>query len=97
MVAEPVTTLAPALPRPHVLRQRWCDVAFLHWAVRPDAVARFFPPGVRPLRFRTDGDTSPPRSGRPSSRPLRGADPPPVDSSAGSDAGRRRPSVGSPE
>ncbi|GAA1258843.1 YqjF family protein [Pseudonocardia aurantiaca] len=48
IVPEPVTTLAPALPRPHVLRQRWCDVAFLHWAVRPDAVARFFPPGVRP-------------------------------------------------
>ena len=44
MVAEPVTTLAPALPRPHVLRQRWCDVAFLHWAVRPNAVAWFFPP-----------------------------------------------------
>jgi hypothetical protein len=48
MLPEPVTTVAPALPRPHVLRQRWCDVAFLHWAVRPDAVARFFPPGVRP-------------------------------------------------
>ena len=48
MVPEPVTTLAPALPRPHLLRQRWCDVAFLHWAVRPEAVARFFPPGVRP-------------------------------------------------
>ncbi len=30
------------------MRQRWADVAFLHWAVEPAAVARFFPPGVRP-------------------------------------------------
>lgn len=47
MVPEPVTTVAPALPRPHLLRQHWRDVAFLHWAVRPGAVERFFPPGVR--------------------------------------------------
>jgi uncharacterized protein YqjF (DUF2071 family) len=45
---EPVSVVAPALPRPHLLRQRWSDVTLLHWAVRPDAVARFFPPGVRP-------------------------------------------------
>jgi uncharacterized protein len=48
MLPEPVTAFAPALPRPHLLRQRWRDVAFLHWAVRPDTVARFFPPGVGP-------------------------------------------------
>jgi uncharacterized protein len=45
---EPVTLTAPALARPHLLRQQWRDVAFLHWAVRPEAVARFLPPGVRP-------------------------------------------------
>ncbi|WP_433282437.1 YqjF family protein [Pseudonocardia xinjiangensis] len=45
---EPVSVVAPALPHPHLLRQRWRDVAFLHWAVRPAAVARFFPPGVEP-------------------------------------------------
>jgi hypothetical protein len=48
VIAEPVSVLAPALPRPHLLRQRWCDVAFLHWAVAPETVARFFPPGTRP-------------------------------------------------
>jgi uncharacterized protein YqjF (DUF2071 family) len=48
VLPEPVTTRAPALARPHLLRQRWRDVTFLHWAVRPDAVSRFFPPGVRP-------------------------------------------------
>jgi Uncharacterized conserved protein (COG2071) len=45
---EPVSVLAQALPRPHLLRQRWRDVAFLHWAVRPDAVAGFFAPDVEP-------------------------------------------------
>lgn len=45
---EPVSAQAPPLPRPHLLRQRWCDVAFLHWAVHPDAVAHLFPPGVAP-------------------------------------------------
>ena len=39
---------APALDRPRLLRQRWCDVAFLHWAVDPAAVAGLLPPGVRP-------------------------------------------------
>jgi uncharacterized protein YqjF (DUF2071 family) len=45
---EPVSPTAPPLARPHLLRQQWRDVTFLHWAVRPDAVARFLPPGVRP-------------------------------------------------
>jgi uncharacterized protein len=45
---EPVSVRAPALSRLRLMTQRWCDVAFLHWAVDPDAVARFFPPGVRP-------------------------------------------------
>jgi uncharacterized protein YqjF (DUF2071 family) len=45
---EPLTATAPALARPHLMRQRWSDVGFLHWAVDPAAVAPLFPPGVRP-------------------------------------------------
>lgn len=45
---EPVSVLAPALARPRLMSQYWSDVAFLHWAVDPAAVARFFPPSVRP-------------------------------------------------
>ncbi|WP_329000545.1 DUF2071 domain-containing protein [Kribbella sp. NBC_00709] len=43
--------VAPALPRPRILRQRWLDLTFLHWALEPAAVARFFPPGTRPDTF----------------------------------------------
>ncbi|MGW7683075.1 YqjF family protein [Kribbella sp. NPDC054772] len=39
---------APALRRPRILRQQWLDLTFLHWAVDPSEVARFFPPGTRP-------------------------------------------------
>jgi uncharacterized protein YqjF (DUF2071 family) len=42
---------APELPRPRILRQQWLDLTFLHWAVDPSAVARFFPPGTRPDTF----------------------------------------------
>lgn len=45
---EAVDPVAPTLARPHLMRQRWRDVAFLHWAVEPDVVAPFMPPGVRP-------------------------------------------------
>jgi uncharacterized protein YqjF (DUF2071 family) len=48
VTAEPVSVVAPPLRRPLLLRQRWCDLAFLHWAVDPAAVAGFFPPGARP-------------------------------------------------
>jgi len=48
VTAEPISVVAPPLPRPHLLRQRWCDVAFLHWAVEPGTVAGLMPPGVRP-------------------------------------------------
>ncbi len=48
MRSEPVSAQPPPLPRPYLLRQRWHDVAFLHWAVAPDAVAHLFPPGVAP-------------------------------------------------
>ncbi len=52
---EPVSVIAPALPRPHLMRQHWRDVGFLHWAVSPGSVAHLFPPGVRPDVL--DGDT----------------------------------------
>jgi uncharacterized protein YqjF (DUF2071 family) len=39
---------APPLRRPWLLRQSWCDLAFLHWAVAPTTVAGLLPPGVRP-------------------------------------------------
>jgi uncharacterized protein YqjF (DUF2071 family) len=45
---EPVDPTAPALRRPRIMRQDWRDLTFLHWAVEPDRVARFMPPGVRP-------------------------------------------------
>ncbi|MEW2382679.1 DUF2071 domain-containing protein [Micromonospora sp. NPDC047707] len=36
-----------AFPRA-ILRQRWEDLTFLHWAVAPDLVAPLLPPGTRP-------------------------------------------------
>ncbi|GAB2649920.1 YqjF family protein [Kribbella swartbergensis] len=39
---------APALRGPRILRQEWRELTFLHWAVEPEDVAHFFPPGVRP-------------------------------------------------
>lgn len=48
VVPEPVSALPPPLPGPAVLRQRWCDVTFLHWAVPPAAVAPRLPAGVVP-------------------------------------------------
>ncbi|MDQ4118668.1 MAG: DUF2071 domain-containing protein [Actinomycetota bacterium] len=45
---EPVRPVAPAVPRPHLSRQSWRDVTFLHWAVPPERVADLLPPGVRP-------------------------------------------------
>jgi uncharacterized protein len=44
---EPVSGHAPPLAAPRIMRQRWEDLTFLHWAVRPGTVARFMPPGVR--------------------------------------------------
>ncbi|GAA5116249.1 YqjF family protein [Pseudonocardia adelaidensis] len=38
----------PPMPRPHLLTQHWLDVAFLHWAVDPDAVRHLLPAGVAP-------------------------------------------------
>jgi uncharacterized protein YqjF (DUF2071 family) len=45
---EPVDTTAPPLRRPRIMRQDWRDLTFVHWAVDPDRVAPFMPPGVRP-------------------------------------------------
>jgi uncharacterized protein YqjF (DUF2071 family) len=45
---EPVDPSAPPLRRPRIMRQDWRDLTFVHWAVNPDEVARFMPPGVRP-------------------------------------------------
>ncbi len=45
---EPVDPVAPELTAPVIMRQRWRDLTFLHWAVEPDRVAHLMPPGVRP-------------------------------------------------
>jgi uncharacterized protein YqjF (DUF2071 family) len=45
---EPVEVDPPPLLRPHLLRQQWREVAFLHWAVPPDAVQHLLPAGVVP-------------------------------------------------
>jgi uncharacterized protein len=45
---EPVSAQPPSLPRPHLLRQVWCDVAFLHWAIAPEDVRHLLPSGVMP-------------------------------------------------
>ncbi|MDD7937333.1 DUF2071 domain-containing protein [Actinomycetospora lutea] len=47
-VTEPVTREAPGYAGATMMTQRWCDVAFLHWAVDPAVVAPLLPPGVRP-------------------------------------------------
>ena len=46
--AEPVTTTTPRPLRARVLRQRWADLAMLHWEVPVAAVQPFLPAGVRP-------------------------------------------------
>jgi uncharacterized protein YqjF (DUF2071 family) len=50
-MAEPVQVEAPALPRPRILRQNWRDLTFLHWAVEPASLQRFYPPGTEPDTF----------------------------------------------
>ena len=46
----------PPLPRPVIADQRWCDLTFVHWPVRPESVAHMYPPGTRPDVF-ADGMT----------------------------------------
>jgi uncharacterized protein YqjF (DUF2071 family) len=50
----PVT--APPLPGPVAFDQRWSELTFLHWPVRPESVAHLYPPGTRPDVF-ADGMT----------------------------------------
>ncbi len=48
---EPVTTTTPRPLRAGLLRQRWVDLAMLHWEVPVEAVVPFLPAGVRPDTF----------------------------------------------
>jgi uncharacterized protein YqjF (DUF2071 family) len=55
-MAEPVqvedlSEVGPPLARPRILRQTWRDLAFLHWAVEPASLQRFYPPGTEPDTF----------------------------------------------
>ncbi|MDO5734944.1 MAG: DUF2071 domain-containing protein [Propionibacteriaceae bacterium] len=45
---EPVSTEAPGLTGPIMMNQNWRDLTFLHWAVTPERVQHWMPPGVRP-------------------------------------------------
>lgn len=40
--------VAPTLRGPALSAQRWADLTFLHWPIRPELVAPFFPAGSRP-------------------------------------------------
>ena len=46
--AEPVSPEAPPLRGPVLMHQDWSDLTYVHWAVPPDRLVRFMPPGVRP-------------------------------------------------
>jgi uncharacterized protein YqjF (DUF2071 family) len=46
--AEPVTTTTPRPLRARIMRQRWVDLAMLHWEVPVAAAEALMPPGVRP-------------------------------------------------
>lgn len=45
---EAVTPLAPRAVGRTVFTQTWADLTFLHWALEPERVAAYLPPGVRP-------------------------------------------------
>lgn len=47
--------MSPPLPGPTLLRQRWLDVAFLHWQVDAERAAARLPAGLRPHQL--DGTT----------------------------------------
>lgn len=48
MQPEPISHVAPTLPGPRILSQRWTEVTFLHWRVDPAHVAAYLPAGTRP-------------------------------------------------
>lgn len=54
LAGYPVTP--PPLPRPVTFDQRWRDLTFIHWPVRPESVAGWYPRGTRPDVF-ADGMT----------------------------------------
>lgn len=47
-MTEPVTPTAPRPIRRTLLSQSWLDLAFLHWAVPPEAVTPLLPAGAEP-------------------------------------------------
>jgi uncharacterized protein len=48
--------IPPSLPGPVTFDQRWRDLTFIHWPVRPDSVEGMYPAGTRPDIF-VDGMT----------------------------------------
>lgn len=48
VAVEPVSPAPPPLRGPVLMGQRWVDLAFLHWAVPPERVQGWMPPGARP-------------------------------------------------
>jgi uncharacterized protein YqjF (DUF2071 family) len=58
MTAEPVgyPVTPPPFPGPVTFDQRWADLTFIHWPVRPASVESLYPPGTRPDVF-ADGMT----------------------------------------
>jgi len=50
-MAEPITARAPYLRAPRIVRQKWIDLSFLHWAVEPAAIAHLYPKGTEPDVF----------------------------------------------
>jgi uncharacterized protein len=50
-MAELVTPVAPILPWPRIVPQKWLNLSFLHWAVEPASIAHLFPPGTEPDTF----------------------------------------------
>ena len=49
LAGYPIT--APPLRGPVSLDQRWGELTFVHWPVRPDSVEHLYPPGTRPDVF----------------------------------------------
>ena len=49
LAGYPVTP--PPLPGPVGFDQRWIDVTFVHWPVRPESVEQLYPAGTRPDIF----------------------------------------------
>ena len=50
-MAELVTPEAPILSWPRMLRQKWLNVSFLHWAVEPSSIVHLYPPDTDPDTF----------------------------------------------